>query len=262
MRRGKGDGCNGRVFLRPGRRLATTVASYAYAQFVERRLELLDAAPGPAPWYGKSLPDFQAGDRTWSWRTEPGGDDVAPWPVLRSEPDGIIRFVPGWYTYAVDAGHGHLLVWRSRNSGAIELKLHRVESLAPVAFSRPKLRSGDLCGQPPAEAIDIPLLPPGAYDGFSIETPVALNEVLLLATWPTTTDLQPALAVYAWQPGPGTVTVFPQTWFTPNSHDLGYEWVTRIARDPESGRLVGDGIRIPAFELDDDAMTVRRLFEK
>ena len=48
----------------------------------------------------------------------------------------------------------------------------------------------------------------------------------------------------------GTYELFPQDWF--NSANLdGYQWVTRVARDPQTGRIHGDGIRISPFVLDD-----------
>ena len=211
------------------------------------------------PWYAGTLPSFGSGERTWSWRPEPGGDDVAPWPVLQSDWDGAVRFVPGWYTYAVDVGDGHLLVWRSRRSGAIELRLHRVEALASVTFSRPRSGERDLTSRRAVEVVSIPPLRGGVREGFASRTPIAHEELLLLTSMATTADGDPALAIVSWSPASGRVDVRPQTWFTPGSHDLGYEWVTRVARDPTTDRIVGEGVRIPPFELDDDGESVRRL---
>jgi hypothetical protein len=52
-------------------------------------------------------------------------------------------------------------------------------------------------------------------------------------------------------PGSGTLRLYPQDWFNDGRVDLGYQWVTRVARDPETGRIHGDGIRIDPFSLDD-----------
>jgi len=38
--------------------------------------------------------------------------------------------------------------------------------------------------------------------------------------------------------------------------DLSWEWPTRVARDPRTGRIRGDGIRIAPFTLDE---SLRRL---
>jgi hypothetical protein len=52
-------------------------------------------------------------------------------------------------------------------------------------------------------------------------------------------------------PGSGTLRLYPQDWFNVGRVDLGYQWVTRAARDPKTGRIHGDGIRIDPFILDD-----------
>lgn len=61
----------------------------------------------------------------------------------------------------------------------------------------------------------------------------------------------PAVAIYAWEPKRGKVTVYPQYWFNGRNMDLGYEWITCIVRDPKTGHFIGGGFRINNFELDD-----------
>ena len=38
--------------------------------------------------------------------------------------------------------------------------------------------------------------------------------------------------------------------FNRGDFDFGYQWITRVARDPKSRHIVGDGIRITPFRLD------------
>jgi len=52
------------------------------------------------------------------------------------------------------------------------------------------------------------------------------------------------------------IRLYPQDWFNDGRVDLGYQWVTRVVRDPRTNRVRGDGIRIGAFVLDD---TLRNL---
>ncbi len=47
------------------------------------------------------------------------------------------------------------------------------------------------------------------------------------------------------------IEVLPQYWFTDNMFDIGYQWITQVARDPDSKKIVGSGIRVPDFELDE-----------
>jgi hypothetical protein len=226
---------------------------------MDARLErLLTDASGPAPWYSNALPSFRIGADTWTWRSEPTGGDLG-WPVLQRDADGARCFVPAFYTYVARAGDEWLLTWRSRLSGTIEIRLYPVAELGPVDLPHdyPR-REGDLVSRRASEVVRIPPLEGGLHEGFAARTPIEIDELLLLAHRPLPADDDPALAIYAWRPASGRITVSPQPWFTPATHDLGYEWVTKVARDPESGRILGAGIRVPAFELEDDCMTVRR----
>ena len=226
---------------------------------MEARLaKLLEDAPGPAPWYWRSFPSFRRGGETWSWEVEPKGH-VGEWPALRRRSDGARCFLPGFYCYAVDAGNGRLLAWRSQEGGAVEIALHDVDRLDHVEIpnDHPR-RDRDTYAPGALEGFRMPPLAPGTYEGYSPHTPVELDELLLLTTPAGPEENDPALAITAWEPRTGRVTVSPQPWFTAATHDLGYEWVTKVARDPESGRVIGAGIRIRAFELEDDATTVRR----
>jgi hypothetical protein len=53
-------------------------------------------------------------------------------------------------------------------------------------------------------------------------------------------------------PAEGSVDVMPQSWFNHETADLGYEWIARVTRHPSNGHILGDGIRIAPFELDEN----------
>lgn len=59
------------------------------------------------------------------------------------------------------------------------------------------------------------------------------------------------LALMLLNPASGTLQLYPLDWFNDGRVDLGYQWVTRVARDPKTGRIHGDGIRIGPFSLDE-----------
>jgi hypothetical protein len=46
------------------------------------------------------------------------------------------------------------------------------------------------------------------------------------------------------------ITVLPQQWWNESDVDFGYQWITRVAAEPVSGLIVGDGIRVSPFILD------------
>jgi hypothetical protein len=111
----------------------------------------------------------------------------------------------------------------------------------------------------PTERLTIPAgLPAGrAPDRYIARAASTLGEVLLLADGPSRHDA--ASSIYAWTPSSGTVDVMPQTWFNERAADLGYEWITRVRRDLRSGHILGDGIRIAPFELDEHGGWLREM---
>jgi hypothetical protein len=88
-----------------------------------------------------------------------------------------------------------------------------------------------------------------------------IDELLVVSPYLAGSNDEPCCAIHVVWPAAGEVTVFPQRWFTADKVDVGYQWITRVARDPLSGRLVGDGIRIKAFELSEDGTEVARWLE-
>jgi|SRR5579859_7093101 len=57
-------------------------------------------------------------------------------------------------------------------------------------------------------------------------------------------------------PSEGRFRTIWQDWYNKGAYDFGYQWPTRVART-SSGRIVGEGFRIGAFELDDNLSDVR-----
>lgn len=221
---------------------------------------LLTNAPGPAPWHWETFPSFHIGTRTWTWRSEPPEVDDGGWPTLVRSWDSVPCLVPAFYTYLTRADEETLLAWRSTLSGTVDIRFYPVTQLEPVDALEDPRNERDVVVRRASELVRIPRLAPGTHDGFSARTLVEIEELLLLAHWPGRGESDPALAIYSWQPASGVVTVTPQQWFSAATHDLGYEWVTKVVRDPTTSRIVGVGVRLGAFELEDDDMTVRRWF--
>ncbi len=58
------------------------------------------------------------------------------------------------------------------------------------------------------------------------------------------------LSLWIVNPRTGIVSVFPQDWWNNSEVDFGYQWVTRVARDRGTRKIIGEGIRISPFVLD------------
>ena len=81
-----------------------------------------------------------------------------------------------------------------------------------------------------------------------------LEEVLILCH-SSAIDRRPEmkvdLALLVARPRLNSFRLYPQDWFNSADLDFGYQWVTRVVRNPRTGRVHGEGFRIAPFELDD-----------
>jgi len=86
-----------------------------------------------------------------------------------------------------------------------------------------------------------------------------LEELLILCNSSAVSrpeGMSAGLALLVARPRQGIFRIYPQDWFNDADLDFGYQWVTRVARDPETGRVFGEGFRIAPFELDDTLCNV------
>jgi hypothetical protein len=90
----------------------------------------------------------------------------------------------------------------------------------------------------------------------------SLDELLLVSSRPARNRDDAACNVYVLYPQAGLVQVLPQRWFTATQYDVGRQWISRVARDPASHRLIGDGVRMGAFELSEDGCDLAEWIEK
>jgi len=168
----------------------------------------------------------------------------------------------GFYARAVAANPGHVLVWRPERR-ALRVSVFELAGLAPLEKSewpveQPRAAVRRVVSRtPPVE--DVPIwegLSEGLhrYHRYRSRFADSRDEVLLLGNGPS--DSPAAASIYIWRPPLGEIEVLPQKWFTPDSFDLGYEWITRVVRDPRTRRIAGDGIRIRDFVLAADGMTL------
>ena len=115
---------------------------------------------------------------------------------------------------------------------------------------------------PPLAEMELPWdLPPGLRSVTVPEEFRGVEELLIVSSYAGKSKEEPAVALLVVRPAAGTLEVLPQKWFTAGKYDLGYQWITRVARDAATGRLVGEGIRIGQFELDAEGTDVARWLE-
>jgi hypothetical protein len=98
-----------------------------------------------------------------------------------------------------------------------------------------------------------------------IEVPAELrtvDELIVPTSYPAKRNDDPAFALYVFYLQAGLVEVLPQKWFTASQYEVGKQWITRAARDPESHRIFGECFGAGSFLLEPDGCRLERWLEK
>lgn len=66
-------------------------------------------------------------------------------------------------------------------------------------------------------------------------------------------------ALVVMKPKDNWVFIYPQDWFNQDPKvDFGYQWITRAIRNKNNNHIIGEGIRIGKFELDETNRQLKR----
>ena len=88
-----------------------------------------------------------------------------------------------------------------------------------------------------------------------------LDELLLVGSYPAKRTDEASAAIFVFRPKMGEVEVLPQSWYTAEKFDRGYQWIARVVRDPMTGRIMGGGPRMQNFELAENGCDLARWLE-
>ncbi len=114
----------------------------------------------------------------------------------------------------------------------------------------------------PIADLEIPLgLGPGMHN---IEAPAefrSVDELIVPTSYPAKRNDEPAFALYVFYLQAGLLEVLPQRWFTASQYQVGKQWITRAARDPESHRIFGECFGVGSFLLEEDGCRLDRWLE-
>lgn len=234
-----------------------------------RRLRaLLQQTVGPAPWYWETFPPIRtaAGQQfVWQFHGSQGALAYLVSLTLATEPD-VPRLALNTYVRPFPLEGSRIGLWcpqgrylRMAIFDAEQLKSFPFEDVAGwFKQSTERIYSAT----PPMADFEFDgMLPQGTH---SVEFPEAfhhINEMHLVSSYPAKSKDDPHAAIYVVYPQAGLVEVLPQRWFTAKDYDIGYQWISRVTRDPETHRLVGEGVRIGGFELTEDGCDLAERFE-
>jgi hypothetical protein len=229
---------------------------------------LLQQTVGPAPWYWETFPAIRGAagqDFVWHYHGTQGALAYLVTLSLSTEPD-TPRMALNTYVRPFLLEGSRFGVWcpqgkyiRMAIFDAEQLKSFEFEAVAGwFKQSTERIYSATA---PVADFEFDGMLPQGTH---SIEFPEefrGIDEMQLVSSYPAKSKDDPHAAVYVVYPNAGLVEVLPQRWFTANEFEIGYQWISRVTRDPVSHKLVGEGVRIGGFELTEDGCQLADRFE-
>jgi hypothetical protein len=229
----------------------------------------LDRTIGPTPWYWKTFPAFQSpSGQKFLW-THQGSEGPLGYVIslaLAQEPDQP-RLALNTYCRPFFVSPECLGIWCPEG-----------RSIRLTAFHPDQLKSFDLAEiagwfkqssdriyskTPPLTDFEIPLtLAPGMH---KIEVPPALStvdELIVPTSYKAMSNDDPAFALFVLYLQAGLVEVLPQKWFTNAQYQVGKQWISRAARDRDSGRIFGECFGVGTFLLEEDGCRLDEWLEK
>lgn len=225
---------------------------------------LFSGVPGPSPWYiGAHYPEVTG----FEWQEAGEGNALAGKTVLRG-PSGPVLIV-GYYHYVTVIEGSLLLIWRQKYEKEPPTLPVNIIVIDPLRLAALGDDLSALCNAMEQKGITL------LYEGTPIakcdldttvtgkplhfEFPSPINRIKELLILCHSSDRNPSLsrreysdlALLVARPVELTYELYPQDWFNNSGDwDYGYEWVTRVAREPLTGKIYGEGIRISPFVLD------------
>lgn len=235
------------------------------------RDQLFRRVPGPSPWY---LADDVVPIEGFSWRKADTDKKESAGKILLQNSSGIVG-VFDMYNYVSTLDRSALLVWNQRpmrgqsvNVSPVELFVIELDKLEPLSQPLDAVyahlnakRSFFVVGGAPSARME---LQTSNVDSFlQADFPDAMRsmgELLILchSSGVPVTDKSVDLALIVAEPRASVYRLYPQDWFNHADMDFGYQWVTRVVRNPNTGRIEGEGFRIPPFVLDKSMRKLER----
>lgn len=234
-----------------------------------RLRDLLARTIGPTPWYWKTFPQVNsvAGKRfAWTHHGSEGPLGYVISLALVEEADKL-RLALNTYCRPFFVPPAHLGIWcpegRSIRVACFDPDQLMAFDLAEIAGWFKQSSERIYAATAPVADFEVALgLVPGMH---KIDVPAELrlvDELIVPTSYPAQSIDDPAFALYVFYLQAGLVEVLPQKWFTASQYQVGRQWITRAARDPDSHRIFGECFGIGSFLLDEDGCRLDQWIEK
>ena len=231
--------------------------------------------PGPSPWYLSSpAAQVHAADGAWTWINDPKLSGVCHLFSPRDEAVLTVDF----YCYIQQLPDDRLLIWHEEgrqppdasSNPRVVFDLVTLAALAParnaesagaeLKANKQRLRyEGGL----PVRHELVTSIDAGTHEIAPPPEFAQLGETLVLADFgPSQVSSnfsdRMSRAIFCFNFSARQLEVIPQDWFNGGKYDYGYQWITRVDRDPATARIVGEGIRLGRFRLDGSGRQVEK----
>ncbi|MGA7220039.1 MAG: hypothetical protein WBX38_17115 [Candidatus Sulfotelmatobacter sp.] len=229
----------------------------------------LDRTVGPAPWYWKTFPPLVSvsGERfVWTHHGDHGPVGYVVTLASEREPDKI-RVALNTYCRPFPLAPAHLGIWcpEGRRIRLVCFDLDQLKPFDVAELAGWFKQSSDriYSATPPVAEFEVPLtLDAGMH---KIDVPrefAAFDELIVPTSYKTMSNDEPAFALFVFYLQAGLVEVLPQKWFTAAQYQVGKQWISRAARDPESHRIFGECFGAGIFLLEEDGCRLAEWLEK
>jgi len=234
-----------------------------------RLRDVLTSTIGPAPWYWRTFPAITSMARRrfdWSHHGKDGPVGYIVTLGLEQEPDRP-RLALNTYCRPFFAPPNGLGIW-CPEARCIRFACFDPDTLK--AFEMSEIagwfkQSPDRIYAHTAPVADFEVATDLAPGTHKIDVPAELamvEELIVPTSYKAMSNDDPAFALFVFYLHAGLVEVLPQKWLTAAQYQVGQQWITRAARDPESHRIVGECFGVGTFLLEENGCRVERWLER
>jgi hypothetical protein len=233
-----------------------------------RLREVLIRTIGPTPWYWKTFPRVHsAAGQRFAW-THHGSEGPLGYLIslaLQREAEKP-RLALNTYCRPFFVPPDHLGIWcpEGRSIRFVCFDLDQLKAFDLIEIAGWFKQSPDRIYAATAPLADFEVALGLDAGMHKIEVPTELrsvDELIVPTSYPTKGSDDPAFAVYVFYLQAGLLEVLPQKWFTASQYEVGKQWITRAARDPESHRIFGECFGAGSFLLQEDGCRIDQWIE-
>jgi len=224
---------------------------------------------GPAPWYWKTFPTVRSPSGrklVWAHHGDQGPLGYVVTLGLESEMERPLLAL-NTYCRPFALGADGLGVWcpegRNLRLCAFDLDHLKPFDLSEIAGWFKQSGERIYSAAAPAAECEVPVgLAAGTH---KIVVPAALaqiDELIAPTSYRAMSNDDPAFALFVLYLRAGLVEVLPQQWFTAAQYQIGPQWISRAARDPDSHRIFGECFGAGTFLLEEGGCRLAEWVEK